>query len=121
MKIGLNYGLNCKDCYIIYIAQCTICNKLPDILKEDTYFGQTITPFHIRMNGHRGKFNLENFDKSALSFHCKEIHEDKFSLKHFKLGIVSKCKPTDLDREEARMINKFRTNIWGLNRYNVIR
>ena len=40
---------------------------------------------------------------------------------HFKLGIVKKVRPIDLDREENKLITKFRTNIWGLNRIVVIR
>ena len=39
----------------------------------------------------------------------------------YKLGIVKKVKPVDLDREEARLIDKFRTKIWGLNRIVVVR
>ena len=30
------------------------------ILKEDAYFGQTVTPMHIRMNGHRSKFKIDS-------------------------------------------------------------
>jgi hypothetical protein len=40
---------------------------------------------------------------------------------HFKLGIVKTVRPIDLDREENKLITKFRTNILGLNRIVVIR
>ena len=39
-------------------AQCRICASKPDIHKEDTYFGQTVTSSNTRMIGlgHRNKF-----------------------------------------------------------------
>ena len=47
-------------------------------------------------------------------------HKDVFSMNHFKLGIVKKVRPLDLDREEQKFINRFRTNIFGLNRIEVV-
>jgi len=108
----------------IYVAQCQLCNKQTRVYKEDAYFGQTIQEMHCRMNGHRNKFKIDSslvFEKSALAMHCFLEHKDNFSMSNFKLGIVKKVKPTDLDREETFYINKFRTNIWGLNRISVVR
>ena len=93
-------------------------------LKEDSYFGQTVTPMHIRMNGHRNKFKIDSlltFEKSALSMHCFLEHKTEFNMKLFKLGLVKKVRPVDLDREESKLINRYRTNIWGLNRIVVVR
>ena len=42
-------------------------------------------------------------------------------MKHFKLGFVKKVRPMELDREEDMFINRFRTNIFGLNRIVVVR
>ena len=56
-----------------YVAQCQICTNLPGTLKEDTYFGQTVTPMHTRMNGHRNKFVIDDrleFEKSALGIYA---------------------------------------------------
>ena len=120
----LDFSLNCSDKNIIYIAQCTICSSLGQKLKDDTYFGQTMTPMHIRMNGHRSKFVIDErllFEKSALSMHCFLAHKSQFSMEFFKLGIVKKVRPVDLDREEEKLIQKFRTNICGLNRIVVVR
>ena len=107
---------------MIYVAQCQICHKVNSNV-EDTYFGQTVSPFHIRMNGHRSKFDLNdnNYETSALSMHCFQEHLNKFSLEVFKLGIVKKVKPSMLDREESRFSTKFRTNLWGLNRMEITR
>ena len=120
----LDFSLNCSDKNIIYIAQCTICSSLGQKLKDDTYFGQTMTPMHIRMNGHRSKFVIDErllFEKSALSMHCFLAHKSQFSMEFFKLGIVKRVRPVDLDREEEKLIQKFRTNICGLNRIVVVR
>ena len=104
--------------------KCQICSAKSEKLKEDTYFGQTVTPMHIRMNGHRSKFVIDNqllFEKSALSMHCFLEHKNDFSMKYFKLGIIKKVRPVELDREENFFINRFRTNIWGINRIVVVR
>ena len=123
-KVYLDFKLTCKTKNIIYIAQCQICNAEGRVYKEDTYFGQTVTAMHIRMNGHRSKFVINGkllFEHSALSMHCFLTHKQHFSMGHFKLGIVKQVRPIDLDREESNLINKYRTNVWGLNRISVVR
>ena len=121
-RVYLDFRLTCRDINVIYIAQCTLCNKSPIILKEDTYFGQTVTQMNVRMNGHRDKFVVDGrliYEKSALAIHCFMQHKGQFDMKLFKLGIVSRVKPVGMDRQESFMINNFSTNIWGLNRYVV--
>ena len=106
------------------MAQCQICASSPVALKEDSYFGQTVTPMHIRINGHRSKFVIDSrllFENSALSMHCYLTHKLQFGMEYFKLGIVKKVRPLDLDREEGKLIFKYRTKIWGLNRIVVVR
>ena len=79
---------------------------------------------HTRMNGHRNKFVIDDtleFEKSALSMHCFLVHKNEFSMTYFKLGIVKKVRPVDLDREEDKFITRYRTKIWGLNRIVVVR
>ena len=64
VKVYLDFMLTCKDSHVIYIAQCQLCNE--------AYFGQTVTPFHVRVNGHRSKFVIDKrliFEHSALSYH----------------------------------------------------
>ena len=121
LQIGLKCNSNCKSKHIIYIAQCQLCAHDQKGTKGDTYFGQTVSPLHIRVNGHRSKFNPELFEKSALSIHCRESHYDLFDIDIFKFGVVKQVKPTELDREEERFIDKFKTNIFGLNRIKVVR
>ena len=122
--VKLDFRLCCKDKSVIYLAQCQICNKKLETNKDDSYFGQTVIEMHLRMNLHRDKFTIDNrllFEKSALSMHCYLEHKKKFSMKYFKLGLVKKVRPTDLDREENNLIQKHRTKIWGLNRIVVVK
>ena len=96
-ELFLDQSLTCKDSNVIYVAQCSIC---PD---NSTYFGQTVNPFHIRMNGHRSHFKIDSslsFEKSALSMHAFLCHKDFFSMNIYKLGVVKKVSPLNLDREE---------------------
>ena len=62
-----------------------------------------------------------DYQKSALSMYCFLEHSYDFGLKHFKISIVKRVRPVELDREEERLIQKFRTNICGLNRIVVVR
>jgi hypothetical protein len=124
LELQLDFSLTCKDKDILYFAQCQTCHDSPDGSREDGYFGQSVTPFHVRMNGHRNKFKInsdKSYEKSALSMHCFLKHQSDFNMGHFKLGIVKTVRPIDLDREENKLITKFRTNILGLNRIVVIR
>ena len=73
---------------------------------------------YVRMNGHRNKFLIDDrlaFEKSALLMHCFLEHKNQFSMECFKFGIVKKVRPIDLDREEDKFIQKYRTKLWGLN------
>jgi len=128
VQLNLDKKLSCKDKCVIYVSQCQNCVQIKlssgSIMFEDSYFGQTATETSTRFNGHRSKFKINDekaYEKSALSQHCFDCHNDAMTLTNFKVGIVKKCKPCDLDREENRFISKFRTDIWGLNRINVIR
>ena len=40
---------------------------------------------------------------------------------NFKLGMVKKVNPINLDREEERFVNLFRTKIFAINRIVVVR
>ena len=76
------------------------------------------------MNGHRSHFKIDSslsFEKSALSMHAFLCHKDFFSMNIYKLGVVKKVSPLNLDREEDFFIAKFRTNVFGLNRMVVAR
>ena len=122
MRVFLDFSLTCKDNNIVYIAQCSLCSQSVVVLKEDTYFGQSVTPMHVRMNGHRNKFDSTSleYEKSALSLHCFMKHKEQFDMKYFKLGIVKRVRPVLLDRVEDFQVNQFRTKIWGLNRYVIV-
>ena len=107
------HNLNCKSRNVIYIWVCKICGV------KEVYLGRTIQECHYRTSGHRGCFNEEKWEKSALSMHAREVHQVQFSLDIFSISVVSKVSPQQLRREEFKYIDKYRTNSLGLNRYKV--
>ena len=104
-------NLNCKARNIIYMWICKLCGE------REVYFGRTIQECHDRTSGHRGSFNEDKWDKSALSMHARDIHQTRFSLDIFSVAVVKKVSPQHLRREEFKFIEKFRTLSQGLNRY----
>ena len=105
--------LNCKSKNVIYMWVCKLCKE------KDVYFGRTTQECHNRTSGHRGSFDDEKWDKSALSMHARDMHQSSFSLDIFSVSIVRKVSPQQLRREEYRYIDKYQTISLGLNRYKV--
>ena len=102
--------LNCKSKNIIYMWNCKLC--------DEAYFGRTVQSCRNRTSGHRSCFNnADKVEKSALSMHAKDAHENDFSLKTFNVSVVKKVSPQQLRREEFKFIDKYRTASLGLNRY----
>ena len=118
MELKVPSNFNCKTSSVIYCAQCKLCS---DTNSENTYFGQTSQPFHKRANGHRSDFTPEKFENSALSTHSFLVHNLSISLDDFKFMIVKKVRPLELDREEFKLIEHFKTNTRGINRCKVAR
>eukprot|EP00116_Pleurobrachia_bachei_P007705 sb/3467967/ len=115
--LKLDLRLTCKSSGVIYVANCVICGE--------SYFGQTHSALHIRMNGHRSKFKTDQlaFEQSALSYHCflKYRDKDNFSISSFRIGLVKRASPMELDRVEEFFIESFGTRVNGLNRIAVVR
>ena len=97
----------------IYLWLCRLCSE------KEVYFGRTIQECHDRSSGHRGCFNEDKWDKSALSMHAKDMHPNQFSLENFTVALVKKVSPQQIRREEFWVIEKFKTIPLGLNRYKV--
>ena len=111
-------GHTCKSRNVIYIAKCNLCSDL----QNNTYVGQTNQPFHKRVNGHRSNFkenDLDAVEKSALSLHALEHHNENFNINNFRLMIYKRVSPKDLNRTEAKTIGSLRTGVLGLNRMNI--
>jgi hypothetical protein len=106
---------NCKSSSVIYVAICKLCS--------DFYFGQTMTEEHIRMNGHRDKFDLEKFDKSALSMHIYTDHPDKVEqgLLNYNVVILESTNAINLNRKESFYIWSTEGDIRHLNRYKLVK
>ena len=110
-NISIPRSLNCKTRNVIYLWKCKLCRS------KDCYFGRTTQKCHLRTNGHRGCFNEEKWEDSALAMHAREAHNADFTLKNFQISIVKKVSPQRIRREEFKFIEKFRTIQLGLNRY----
>ena len=113
VKIAIPKSLNCKSRNVIYLWLCKLCSE------KEAYFGRTTQECHDRSSGHRGSFNEEKWEKSALSMHARDMHQDQFSLNNFSVAVVKKVSPQQLRREEFRFIDKCKTIPLGLNRYKV--
>ena len=96
---------------MIYLWLCKLC--------AEAYFGRTTQECHDRTSGHRGSFTEDKFEKSALSMHAKDMHQECFSLDNYLVSVVKKVSPQQLRREEFKFIDKYRTLALGLNRYKV--
>ena len=115
VRVGIHPGPNCKSDNVIYLWICKLC------ILENAYFGRTTQRCNDRTSGHRKCFNDNDYLKSALSMHAKDKHGMQMDLKNFKITIVKKVSPQNLKREEFRHIEKYRTQIYGLNRYKTTR
>ena len=115
--------LNCKSSNVIYLAQCTLCDPVQENGDINCYAGQTIQPLHKRVNGHRSCFDvnadLETWEKSALSKHAFEAHQDNFDIKNFKFMAYKQGSGTSLNRLESKTINELRLGVLGLNRMKI--
>ena len=111
--IPIPKSLNCKSKNIIYLWLCKLC------LEKEAYFGRTTQECHDRSSGHRGCFTEDKWEKSALSMHARDMHQNQFSLNNFSVAVVKKVSPQQLRREEFRFIDKCKTISLGLNRYKV--
>ena len=106
---------NCKSSCVIYVAICQLC--------FDFYFGQTMSEERQRMNGHRDKFHIDRYDKSALSMHIYTDHPANFddALGNFKVVILESTNAINLNRRESFYIWATEADIRHLNRYKVVK
>jgi hypothetical protein len=120
--VKLDFTCDCSTDSAIYLARCKNC---VDPIEKDRnfYFGQTVTTVRARNNGHRDKFKLSQYDKSALSYHIFDKHPDSFpdKLLNYDFGVVKKVSPQNLDRVEDFYIYNTVADEKGLNRYKVAR
>ena len=107
--------VNCKSSCVIYVAICIPC--------RDFYFGQTMTEEHVRMNGHRDKFDFGKFDKSAISMHIYTDHPDmvEAGLSNFNIVILDSTNAINLNRRESFYIWSTEADIRHLSRYKLVK
>ena len=107
-------NVDCKSKGVIYVHTCTVCDK------HNSYVGQTRQEFRDRNTGHRKKFNILNHGDSALAHHSYLDHGLGVKLKDFTCAIVKKCNVRQLDREEFKFVENFKTLTKGLNRCKIV-
>ena len=119
INIKLDFRRYCATKCLIYIAICKLCND-PNSL-SNFYFGQTRNSLMSRNNGHRDKFSIMKYDKSALSMHIYDKHLEHFENKllNYDFGVVKHVNPTALDRAEDFYIFVTEADLKGLNRYKL--
>ena len=75
------------------------------------------------MNGHRIYFNMDKnqklWEKSALSKHAYECHQDNFSLENYRIMVYKQGCSTSLNRLESKTINENRLDVLGFNRMKI--
>ena len=75
-EVRLDFSYNCKSDNLIYVFICKLCPK-----NDNFYVGQTTNSCRGRNNGHRGKFNVDGYKQSALSYHIFKDYPDHVALK----------------------------------------
>ena len=104
---------NCQTDNIIYYAKCSLCQT------NNSYFGRTLQEWHNRTSGHRGCFNVNDYEKSAVSMHAMVDHKMNCGMDNFNFAIIKRTHPLNLHREEFIHIDRARTLCLGLNRMKV--
>ena len=109
---------NCKTENVTYVAICKLCN--------DFYFGKSINEEHVRMNGHRDKFDYDKFHRSALATHIFVDHLDSVGdskdegIMNYNVAILDSVNAINLRRKESYYIWKSEADLRHLNRYKIL-
>jgi len=83
-------NVNCKSKNVIYLCICKKC------VANGAYFGQTVQNYNDRMSGHRDKFFMNKYKKSALSWHAYDTHGGDLALTDYDLAVIKKVTPRRL-------------------------
>ena len=114
-NLKLDFRCDCLTECAIYIYMCNIC-----VDNDSFYIGQTQNSCRTRANGHRGCFNIVNYQKSALSHHIYIDHPQYVNrkLSNYSMGVIKSVSPANLDRAEDYYVEHYDANL-SLNRYKV--
>ena len=114
-EVKLDFRYNCKSDNLIYVFICKLCPK-----NDNLYVEQTTNSCRGRNNGHRGKFNVDDYKESGLSFHIFEDHPDHITLKLKKISlwIIASTSTQNLDRLEDFYVDWTEAEL-SMNRYKI--
>ena len=115
IDVKLDFRCICTTDNVIYLFICKLCPH-----NNSFYVGQTINPCRARANGHRAKFNVDDYQKSALSYHIHKDHPEhvQYKLKNFSSGVIKSTSPMNLDCLEDFYVDLTKAEL-SLNRYKV--
>ena len=94
------HNVNCTSSYVIYLMECTLCNK--------QYVGKAETSFNLRLNNHR-----KDVKKPDSIMACKHFQKNGHNFnKHAKFIIIDQLTNTTKSKEilTQRLIE--RENFW---------
>ena len=76
VEVKLDFKCDCSSENVVYLYICKLCPN-----NMNFYVGQTVNSCRTRANGHRAKFNMKYYTKSALSVHMYKDHPQFFVCK----------------------------------------
>ena len=99
-KFKIYHKVNCKSEYVIYLMECTVCNK--------QYAGKAETAFNIRLNNHR----KDTEDPSPI-LACRHFQQQGHNFNcHAKFIIIDKLVNTSSSKDILRERLIQRENFW---------
>ena len=118
-SVKLDFRYSCASESVIYVAICRLCREILMKNIDNFYIGKTLNALMCRCNGHRDKFKLDRYEKSALSLHIMDKHPEYFGdkLLNFEFGVIKSVNPLELHRAEDCLIHITKADTVGLNRY----
>ena len=94
------YEVNCTSMFIIYLMECTLCNK--------QYVGKAETSFNVRLNNHRKDVNKPNAILACKHFQQRDHNFNQ----HAKFVIIDQLKNLQKPKEILRQRLIDRENFW---------
>ena len=103
-KFFIRHNLNCKSDKVIYLIECTLCDK--------GYVGKSETPSNLRTNNHRCDANKA--DSIGVDKHFFDNKNHNFE-KHAKIILIERLKNAEnMTKEEITYNLEKREDFWML-------
>ena len=104
-KFKISHKVKCKIEYVIYLMECTLCNKQ---YNRKTTIGKAETAFNIRLNNHR-----KDKKNTNIILACRHFQQQGHNFNsHAKFIIIDKLFNTASSKEISRERLIQRENFW---------